>query len=218
MDHLRRAIVLSMPLAGSAGLLGCQGQDAPAPGQAAALSDMAQAAALPLNQAARTAALTISPASGRSLSAYFNGKADQGTNAFRPDLALLGGCLKGKGTRLALRLRETITRADGSGIYRTLSLTLSSQRALRAGTRLSLTTADAVKGKLIVQADDPDIHAHYVVAGSGQMALMPALLGGSPRLLFDRVRLLNQATQEAIHLVGVLPLTYVVEEEPTPFG
>lgn len=212
MDEIRRALVLGLPALGALGLAGCvsgEGQEVSS-GEA---GERAFAQGLLSNSA-----LTVASGNSQALGTYFNGKGNLGTSAFKPNLNLNAVCLKGGNTKAALRLNEVITRADGSCVYRTLALALSGT-SFKGSPRLSLSKTGAVVGKFLVHGDDDSVDASYTVTNSGTIQVINPIFTNFFYMTFDKVKLVRSTSStEVITLSGTVPVRYVTEEEPYPYG
>jgi hypothetical protein len=217
MDETRRALVLGLPALGALTLTGCGGgADASPELTASALSQREDAAFAAGISSANT--LTVSSASGQALSAYFNGQAGLGSARIKPDLTLTTGCLKGNNTRLALRFNEVIPASDGSSVYRTIVLALTSPYSIKASPALNLSKAATGSGKLLVHGDDDKINANYVLSNSGVIRIINPLFSSFFYVQFSKVKLAKANEADSIVLNGTLAVKYTSEEEPYPFS
>jgi hypothetical protein len=215
MDQLRRALVIGLPSLATVPLLGCQDADGNVPGASAL--DVAQERAQLAGLQGPQQSLIVSSTDGSPLSAQLGTTGEQSTLAFKPDLSLTPACLFSKGSKMSLRLHQAMPQGTEQTLHRTLSLTLGSNSALRHGTILHLGKSGAVSGRFMVHSEDGDGQT-FVTANTGYVRLLSPIMGSQFRLQFNRVRLINPDSEQAIALDGVLTVRYVIEEKGYAYG
>lgn len=214
MDEIRRALVMGLPALGAMGLSACTESDGgiTTASNSSTEGERAFAQVLGTNNT-----LTVTSASGAPLSNVFNGQSGLGSAKIKPNLTLTAACIK-SATRMALRLNEVLTRADGSCIYRTLALSLNGAYALKSSPTIKLSSNGAASGQLMVHSDNADVSARYALASSGTIRVINPVFTTFYYLEFNKVKLSRTDSSEAILLNGTLAVRYVTEDEPYPYG
>lgn len=214
MDEIRRALVLSLPTVGALGLTACVQPDATVASAepTAASGEIAFAQGLINNNS-----LSVSSATASALGPYFNTQGDLGSAVLKPNLQLTAACLKNGGNRLALRLSESLIRADGSSLYRTLILTINSGTSFKLSPAVNLASTGAASGKLMIHGDTDDVLAQYLPT-AGSIKVTNPIFNNFFYVQFKQVLFKLQGQAEVIALNGTLAVKYLTEEEPYPFS